>query len=76
MGNDKRRARKNAFRIPEATLFAFSIIGGSLGMLIGMYTFRHKTKHWSFKLGIPIILLVQILLCVLMRLSPINFSFI
>ena len=76
MGNDKRRARKNAFRIPEATLFAFSIIGGSLGMLIGMYTFRHKTKHWSFKLGIPIILFVQILVCVLMHISPVNFSFI
>ena len=76
MGNDKRRARKNAFRIPEATLFAFSIIGGSIGMLIGMYTFRHKTKHMTFKIGIPVIIFVQILFIVLLRLSPLNFSFI
>ena len=76
MGNDKRRARKNAFRIPEATLFAFSIIGGSIGMLIGMYTFRHKTKHMTFKIGIPVIIFVQILFIVLLRLSPLHFSFI
>ncbi|MBO4913489.1 MAG: DUF1294 domain-containing protein [Butyrivibrio sp.] len=76
MGNDKRRARKNAFRIPEATLFAFSIIGGSIGMLIGMYTFRHKTKHMTFKIGIPLIIFLQVLFIVLLRLSPLNFSFI
>ena len=76
MGNDKRRARKNAFRIPEATLFAFSIIGGSIGTLIGMYTFRHKTKHMTFKIGIPVIIFVQILFIVLLRLSPLHFSFI
>lgn len=76
MGNDKRRARKNAFRIPEATLFAFSIIGGSIGTLIGMYTFRHKTKHVTFKIGIPVIIFVQILFIVLLRLSPLHFSFI
>ena len=76
MGIDKRRARKNAFRIPEATLFAFSIIGGSIGMLIGMYTFRHKTKHMTFKIGIPLIIFLQVLFIVLLRLSPLNFSFI
>ena len=76
MGNDKRRARKNAFRIPEATLFAFSVIGGSIGTLIGMYTFRHKTKHMTFKIGIPLIIFLQVLFIVLLRLSPLNFSFI
>jgi len=76
MGNDKRRARKNAFRIPEVTLFSFSIIGGSIGMLIGMYIFRHKTKHLSFKIGIPVIIFVQLLFIFLLRLSPIHFSFI
>ena len=76
MGNDKRRARKNAFRIPEATLFAFSVIGGSIGTLIGMYTFRHKTKHLTFKIGIPLIIFLQVLFIVLLRLSPLNFSFI
>ena len=75
MGNDKRRARKNAFRIPEATLFAFSVIGGSIGTLIGMYTFRHKTKHLTFKIGIPLIIFAQILCIVLLRISPLNFSF-
>ena len=75
MGNDKRRARKNAFRIPEATLFAFSVIGGSIGTLIGMYTFRHKTKHLTFKIGIPLIIFAQILFIVLLRISPLNFSF-
>ncbi|MBQ2610018.1 MAG: DUF1294 domain-containing protein [Butyrivibrio sp.] len=76
MGNDKRRARKNAFRIPEATLFAFSLIGGSIGMFIGMYTFRHKTKHLKFKIGIPVIIFVQVLFIILLRLSPLHFSFI
>ena len=60
MGIDKRRARKNAFRIPEATLFSIAIIGGSLGSILGMFFFRHKTKHWYFILGLPLILLIQI----------------
>ena len=67
MGNDKRRARKNAFRIPEATLFAFSVIGGSIGTLIGMYTFRHKTKHWYFVIGMPVILVLQIIILLLLE---------
>ena len=57
---DKLKARKNLWRIPEATLMTAAAIGGSIGCLIGMYTFRHKTKHIKFTLGIPLILAVQI----------------
>ncbi len=76
MGIDKRRARKGAFRIPEATLFSIAIIGGSIGSILGMLIFRHKTKHWYFKIGLPIILLIQIILIAVMFWSPISFSFI
>lgn len=59
---DKRKAIKKAWRIPEATLMGIAAIGGSLGCLIGMYTFRHKTKHLKFTLGVPLLLILQILL--------------
>lgn len=62
MGYDKRQAIKNKWRIRERTFFIFSILGGSIGNLIGMYIFHHKTKHLSFKIGIPIILIFQILI--------------
>ena len=62
MWSDKRRARKGKRRIPEATLFTAAILGGSIGALAGMYTFRHKTKHKSFVYGMPAILIVQIVL--------------
>ena len=75
MGIDKRRARQNAFRIPEATLFAVAIIGGSIGSILGMQIFRHKTKHWYFQFGMPIILVLQIVFFLLLRLSPIDFKF-
>ena len=76
MGIDKRRARNNAFRIPEATLFAFAIIGGSIGATIGMFTFKHKTKHWYFKFGLPLIVLIQAIIIFALALYPIRFSFI
>lgn len=57
---DKHKARKNLWRIPESTLFTVALLGGSPGVLAGMYTARHKTKHPSFTLGIPVILAVQI----------------
>ena len=59
MGIDKRRAQKHVFRIPEATLFIIAIIGGSLGAILGMYSFRHKTRHWYFVYGLPLILILQ-----------------
>lgn len=62
MGIDKSRAKRQAWRIPEKTLFACAICGGSLGMIMGMNTFRHKTKHWYFKYGLPAILVVQMVL--------------
>lgn len=76
MGIDKQRARKNAFRIPEATLFSVAIVGGSIGSIIGMFLFRHKTKHWYFLVGMPLILLIQIGLVALLFWLPIAFSFI
>ena len=57
---DKLKARRNQWRIPEATLMLVAAIGGSVGSLIGMYTVRHKTKHLKFTLGIPLILAVQL----------------
>ena len=59
MGIDKKKARRKAFRIPESTLFIVALIGGSIGSIAGMYTFRHKTQHWYFVWGMPAILLVQ-----------------
>jgi uncharacterized membrane protein YsdA (DUF1294 family) len=64
MGIDKHKARKNKWRIPEARLFLWALLGGSLGSVVGMRVFRHKTKHWYFKFGMPLILIVQIGLAV------------
>ena len=64
MGADKRKAQKGAWRVPEATLFLFALLGGALGATLGMHVFRHKTKHWYFRLGFPLILLVQLILVV------------
>lgn len=62
---DKIKAKKNAWRIPEKVLFFAAIIGGSIGSLLGMYLFRHKTKHFSFIFGLPLILAIQVLTAVL-----------
>jgi uncharacterized membrane protein YsdA (DUF1294 family) len=75
MGIDKRKARRNAFRIPEATLFSVAIIGGSLGSTLGMFIFKHKTRHWYFKFGLPVILLLQVAFVAALHFSPITFSF-
>ncbi|MBN1056246.1 DUF1294 domain-containing protein [Clostridium botulinum] len=56
---DKNRAIHKEWRVPEKTLIGISIIGGSIGMLLGMFTFRHKTKHLKFLLGIPGIIIIQ-----------------
>ena len=57
---DKQKAKRKLWRIPESTLLLSAAIGGSIGALAGMYTFRHKTKHLKFTLGVPAILIVQI----------------
>ncbi len=59
MGVDKYRAKRHAWRIPEANLFLISLLGGSIGTWAGMYLFRHKTKHWSFVIGMPLICMVH-----------------
>lgn len=63
---DKRKAKKKAWRISEATLMTVAAIGGSLGSLIGMYQFRHKTKHKKFTIGIPLLLILHIILLLLL----------
>lgn len=59
---DKVKAKKNRWRISERTLMLSAALGGSVGALLGMYTFRHKTKHIKFTLGVPAILLAQLAL--------------
>lgn len=59
-GIDKSKAKRGKWRIPEKSLFITAILGGSPGALLGMRTFRHKTKHKSFTIGIPTILILQI----------------
>ena len=60
MAMDKSKARHHAWLIPEKTLFLVSILGGSVGTWAGMYLFHHKTKHWYFVVGMPLILIFQI----------------
>ncbi len=59
MGVDKKRAIRGAWRISEASLFTTALLGGALGCTLGMQHFRHKTRHWYFKYGMPAIFLVQ-----------------
>lgn len=61
-GADKRRARRGAWRVPERTLLLLPLLGGSIGALLGMRVFHHKTKHWYFVWGVPSILLAQLAL--------------
>lgn len=60
MFSDKRRARRGDWRIRERTLFLTAVFGGSLGSILGMWLFHHKTKHWYFVLGMPLILFLQL----------------
>ena len=74
MGIDKRKAIKHTWRIPEASLFIVAMIGGSAGVLLGMYAFRHKTRHIGFVYGIPAILILQIAAITLLIRSPLQFK--
>ena len=67
MGTDKKRAKRKEWRIPERALFGSALLGGSIGAIAGMYCFRHKTKHWYFVLGMPGILVIQIVLIGVLR---------
>ena len=62
---DKWKARKNRWRVRESTLLLIAALGGSVGSLLGMYLFRHKTLHLKFTLGIPLILAAQCIAAVL-----------
>ncbi len=62
MGIDKWRAARHAWRIPEHTLFVLTIFGGSLGGTLGMFLFHHKTRHWYFRYGFPLILAIHVVL--------------
>lgn len=67
MGVDKKKAIRHKWRIPEKMFFLVSLLGGSSGTWAGMYVFRHKTRHWYFVVGMPVILGVQIAVCVGLR---------
>ena len=64
MGIDKWKAKHNAWRIPENTLFGITALGGGIGTIVGMYTFRHKTQKTKFTIGLPAILILEIILLV------------
>lgn len=64
MGLDKHKAKMAERRIPEDTLFMFTILGGGIGTIAGMYVFHHKTKKMKFKVGMPLILILEILIFV------------
>ena len=64
MGADKRKAKKHAWRISEKALFLAALAGGSAGAVLGMLLFRHKTKHWYFVVGLPLILVLHVALLV------------
>lgn len=61
MGVDKRRARRGEWRVSEKALFLPAVLGGALGGVLGMKVFRHKTRHWYFRFGFPLLLLIQLL---------------
>ena len=61
---DKRKAIKGSWRIPEKTLFIITVIGGGIGTIAGMYTFRHKTKKLNFIIGLPLITILEIILAI------------
>ena len=62
MGMDKKKAIRRQWRISEATLFLIALLGGSLGSIIGMQFFRHKTRHWYFVWGMPAIFFIELAL--------------
>lgn len=61
-GMDKRKAIRNKWRISEKTLLGVAFLGGSIGALVGMRVFHHKTKHWKFKIGVPLCLILHMAL--------------
>lgn len=66
MGLDKRAAQDGRWRVPEKTLFLVTALFGGLGGVLGMHVFRHKTKHWYFRVFFPVLLIVQIAVLVML----------
>lgn len=62
MGLDKRKAKRGQWRISEKTLFLPPLLGGTVGAILGMRVFHHKTKHWYFRYGLPALLVLQLAL--------------
>ncbi len=72
---DKQKAKRQSWRTPEATLFTIAVFGGSIGCLLGMYLFHHKTAKPRFYIGMPVILTVQVLIILIaFFLSPVDFK--
>ena len=69
MAVDKRRARRDAWRIPEKTLFLSALLGGSVGAILGMRAFHHKTRHWYFRYGFPLLAALDAALLLWLRLG-------
>ena len=67
MGLDKHKAKMGDRRIPENTLFTFTVLGGGVGTIAGMYVFHHKTKKMKFKIGMPLILILEILIFIYLK---------
>ena len=68
-GIDKSKAKKHLWRIPEATLIGLALIGGSIGALLGMRLFHHKTKHVKFYVGVPAIFMIEIAMAIILSLK-------
>lgn len=69
MGVDKWKARRDAWRIPESTLWLFALIGGALGGTLAMQVFRHKTRHWYFRFGFPLLAALNVALLIWLALA-------
>ena len=69
---DKQKALKKLWRIPENTLLSIAVIGGSIGIIAGMYLFRHKTMKEKFAIGVPLILTLQVVFAVIMIILILN----
>ena len=64
-GVDKHRARNHQWRISEKILIGIAVIGGSIGAILGMHFFHHKTRHWYFRYGLPVILIMQVIMALM-----------
>lgn len=76
MASDKIRAMEHRFRTPESVLITIAVIGGSIGSILGMVLFHHKTRKAKFRIGLPVILAVQIAVIILLRAVMVSIEFI